>query len=249
MSDAPRGRQSPDSQTDRSFTLLIIIQWFKPKLNRPNQERERRRERKLICVWKTSSRFCQCRLLMSGTRRVITAKYSSSSVETCGGPITGWNGAYIHKATKVVGGILGLLSYLKTFWRSAQQSFTSLCFCVTPAARAGWRLDSWDTLTSSIYHTQACRLVREGFRIWPSDAAWGEKMFPTMIWLAMSRISLSPKLSTSMDADRLFLWKKRYVTVFVSKMGISALSGKETIKLPGNFTMLLIANKVLSACW
>lgn len=32
-----------------------------------------------------------------------------------------------------------------------------------PAARAGWRLDSWDMLTSSIYHTQACRLGREGF--------------------------------------------------------------------------------------
>lgn len=30
------------------------------------------------------------------------------------------------------------------------------------AASAGWRLDSWDTLTSSIYHTQACRLGREG---------------------------------------------------------------------------------------
>lgn len=70
---------------------------------------------------------------------------------------------YIHRATRAVDAILGLLSYLKTFWRSAQQSFTSLCFCVTPAARAGWRLDSWDTLTSSIYHTQACRLGREGF--------------------------------------------------------------------------------------
>lgn len=29
------------------------------------------------------------------------------------------------------------------------------------AASAGWRLDSWDTLTSSIYHTQACRLGRQ----------------------------------------------------------------------------------------
>lgn len=105
--------------------------------------------------------FCQCRLLMQGTG-VITEEYGSSSVETSRGPITGWNGACTPRATKVVGGIPGLLSYLKTFWRSAQQSFTSLCFCVTPAARAGWRLDSWDTLTSSIYHTQACRLGREG---------------------------------------------------------------------------------------
>lgn len=32
-----------------------------------------------------------------------------------------------------------------------------------PAARPGWRFDSWDMLTSSICHTQACTLGGEGF--------------------------------------------------------------------------------------
>lgn len=59
--------------------------------------------------------------------------------------------------------VLARPSYLKTFCRSNQQSFTSLCFCVMPAARPGWRFDSWDMLTSSICHTQASTLGREGF--------------------------------------------------------------------------------------
>ncbi len=47
------------------------------------------------------------------------------------------------------------LSYLSVVWRTAQQSFTSLCFCVTRAASAGCRLESWETLTSSIWnHTE-----------------------------------------------------------------------------------------------
>lgn len=107
MSDALCGSRSPDIHTDRSFTLLIIFHWFKPKSNKANQERERNLYTKFIFIWKTSSRFGQCRLSVWGTRRVITEKYSSSSVETCGGPITRCNGAYIHRATKVVGRILG----------------------------------------------------------------------------------------------------------------------------------------------
>ncbi len=47
------------------------------------------------------------------------------------------------------------LSYLRVFWRTAQQSFTSLCFCTTRAASAGCRFESWETLTSSIWnHTE-----------------------------------------------------------------------------------------------
>lgn len=194
------GSLSWDIQTDLSFTLLIIIHWLKPILNKANQEREKNLYTKLH----------QCGLLTQRSRRVITDKNNSSSGETFDAPITGWNVACIHGATKVVCGILGLLSYLKTFWRSAQQSFTSLCFCVSPAARPGWRLDSWDTLTSSTYHTQDCRLGREGSCNTFSWSFFMEKMFPTMIWLAMSRISLSPRTSNSLEADIVFLWKKYF---------------------------------------
>ncbi len=52
-------------------------------------------------------------------------------------------------------GLRTSLSYLRVFWRTAQQSFTSLCFCATRAASAGCRLESWETLTSSIWnHTE-----------------------------------------------------------------------------------------------
>ncbi len=49
-------------------------------------------------------------------------------------------------------GLRTSLSYLRVFWRTAQQSFTSLCFCATRAASAGCRLESWETLTSSIWN-------------------------------------------------------------------------------------------------
>ena len=86
------------TQTERSFTLLIIIHGFNPKSNTSNQEKERT----LVFCWKASPMFCQYRLFMSGTRRVITATYGSSSVEICREPITERNGSCIHRATKVV---------------------------------------------------------------------------------------------------------------------------------------------------
>lgn len=58
------------------------------------------------------------------------------------------------------------LSYLRVFWRTAQQSFNSLCFCVTRAASAGCRLDSWETVTSSIWnHTERHRKTNTGVRM------------------------------------------------------------------------------------
>lgn len=101
------------------------------------------------------------------------------------------------------------LSYLTTFCRSNQQSFTSLCFCVILAARPGWRFDSWDMLTSSIWQKQGCVLGRDGscdthlisnHRTSAAVRGW-VNVSPTIIWLAMSRISLSPRPSIILDAD------------------------------------------------
>lgn len=103
------------------------------------------------------------------------------------------------------------VTYLRSVWRSAQQSFTSACFFVTPAARPGCSLGSWDTLTSSIYRTQACRLGGDGF--W-SSMQDGKNSVLTMIWPAMSRISLSPKVSRSLDADMLLrCWENMLVII------------------------------------
>lgn len=150
MRNAQCGRGSPNIQAGSFFTLLISFQQLKQKLNKPNQEKERDKSLRIAQFHLGRVVFPE-QMLMWGFQREITKT-----------EITGWNGACIQEATTVASVILDFLSYLKSFWRSDQQSFTSHCFCVMLAARTGWRLDSWDMLTSSIYHTQACRLGREG---------------------------------------------------------------------------------------